>query len=207
MALHESVGFCFSKMVCIDQHGVEFDRAALADLPEVMRPQLTLQSLFYYGCIPGNLSPVVLRRELFERAGGFDESYRVAADFDLWRRLGRCTDLGVIHDHLVKVRIHQQRLSLARTSGLCFVTENRRVRKELLPELPAAIRKQAAAYGRLRHDVLDVHVALRSLLSGHVGESWRVLEALGGSAAAAGLAGWLITLDNRLWRPKARFAA
>lgn len=36
-------------------------------------------------------STVVLRRELFERVGGFDESYRIGEDYDLWLRLARIT--------------------------------------------------------------------------------------------------------------------
>jgi glycosyltransferase involved in cell wall biosynthesis len=41
-------------------------------------------------------SAVMLRRELFERAGGFDESLPVCEDYDLWLRIARDTPVPLI---------------------------------------------------------------------------------------------------------------
>jgi glycosyltransferase involved in cell wall biosynthesis len=46
-----------------------------------------LDRLLEYNVIPGGCSAVVARTELVREAGGFDESLRVLADWDLWIRL------------------------------------------------------------------------------------------------------------------------
>ena len=49
-------------------------------------------------------SAVMMRRELFERAGGFDESLPVCEDYDLWLRIARDTEVPLIPEALVTRR-------------------------------------------------------------------------------------------------------
>ena len=49
-------------------------------------------------------SAVMMRRELFERVGGFDESLPVCEDYDLWLRISRDTEVPLIPEALVTKR-------------------------------------------------------------------------------------------------------
>ena len=63
-------------------------------------------------------SAVMMRRELFERVRGFDESLPVCEDYDLWLRIARDTEIPLIPEALVTKRGgHADQLSRA-TWGL-----------------------------------------------------------------------------------------
>jgi len=63
-------------------------------------------------------SAVMLRRDLFERLGGFDEGLPACEDYDLWLRLGRMAPVSLIPEALVVKRGgHPDQLS-RRTWGL-----------------------------------------------------------------------------------------
>ncbi len=49
-------------------------------------------------------SAVMMRRELFERAGGFDESLPVCEDYDLWLRISKDTEIPLVPEALVTRR-------------------------------------------------------------------------------------------------------
>jgi glycosyltransferase involved in cell wall biosynthesis len=49
-------------------------------------------------------SAVIVRRDLFEAAGGFDESFPVCEDYELWLRLGLREPVGLVPEPLVVKR-------------------------------------------------------------------------------------------------------
>jgi glycosyltransferase involved in cell wall biosynthesis len=59
-------------------------------------------------------SSVMVRRELLERAGGYDERLAVAQDYDLWMRLARLTRMANLSDVLVVRRLGARRVSVER---------------------------------------------------------------------------------------------
>ncbi len=63
---------------------------------DIFRPSLDL-------CLVSP-SAVMLRRELFERVGGFDESLPVCEDYDLWLRISKDTEVPLIPEALVTRR-------------------------------------------------------------------------------------------------------
>jgi len=80
----------------------------------VSRPK-AINCFFKYGCLPGNLSTVMMRRELFQELGPFDVNYPFAGDFRYW------VDAILLHDFainlmpLLGVRSHEKQAS--RTLG------------------------------------------------------------------------------------------
>lgn len=199
------VGLTFSKSTTIDDSGRVLGRGALHDLPYTMRPSLCLQHFFYHGCIPSNLSTVALRRSATQKVGLFDESFRVSGDFELWTRICRHYAMGIIHAHTVQIRSHAGQLSRADSSGPDFISENRAIRRRIVPDLPVTIQTSARAFERLRFGVLDFHFAMRSLLRGRYHNAHRVLQALGLHDSVFGALTWLLSLNNRLFRPTAKF--
>ena len=63
---------------------------------DIFRPSLDL-------CLVSP-SAVMMRRELFERVGGFDESFPVCEDYDLWLRISKDTEVPLIPEALVTKR-------------------------------------------------------------------------------------------------------
>jgi glycosyltransferase involved in cell wall biosynthesis len=59
-------------------------------------------------------SSVMMRREAWERAGGYDEALAVAQDYDLWLRMSRLTRLANLPEPLVLRRLRPDRVSLSR---------------------------------------------------------------------------------------------
>jgi glycosyltransferase involved in cell wall biosynthesis len=61
-------------------------------------------------------SSIVMRRDLVERAGGYDATFPVAQDYDLWLRLAELTRLANLPDVLVTRRLVPERVSARRES-------------------------------------------------------------------------------------------
>jgi glycosyltransferase involved in cell wall biosynthesis len=80
---------------------------------------LKLKKFTSYGYIFGNLikedfiitSTVLVRREVFKDVGTFDESLSVAEDYDMWLRIARKYQIGLINECLVKYRKHNTNIS------------------------------------------------------------------------------------------------
>ena len=205
-ATHTDVGMFFCKTVRIDENGKEIGRCILGDLPDIIPPLVCLQLFFYYGCIPGNLSTVCVRRDVLDEGGLFNEGYLMAGDFELWTRICRKKTLGVIHQHLIRLRSHPEQMGQPPASGVYFVKECRRIRSELLPLLPSEIRFHAKLYSILRFSVLDVHHAMRCLWEGRFRDFLTVARTIGLlNYFPLGILCWFFTLNNHLFRPSPKY--
>ena len=203
-AKHPSVGMTFCKYIEIDEEGDEIARTRLRDLPGLVEPRLSLQLFYYYGCMPGNISTVCVRKECFEEVGLFSESFRAAGDYEMWVRICQQRDLGIVHRHLVRVRSHRRQLSRSPSLGAHFVSEGRRIRQMLLPLLPDEIQYAAIRFSMLRHNVLDTHLVVRRLMAGRFRETADMAGVLGIRDLGLGLLFWLLTINNHLYRPQPR---
>jgi hypothetical protein len=171
-------------------------------VPSVFVPTLCLQALFYYGCIPGNLSTVSARRAAIERAGGFDESFQMAGDYEMWVRLCQLGNVASIGERLIQLREHPDRLSNVPGAGTKFIEETRRVRSQIMGLLPKQIRPQAVRYSYWRQNVLNAHHFVRCLIAGRFGECRILIRIMGMPDVLVGIALWLLTLNNHLYRPR-----
>lgn len=55
---------------------------------------------------PFNHSAIMMRREVFDRAGGYRDGLRIAEDYDLWSRMAEITGLANVDQVLVQHRVH-----------------------------------------------------------------------------------------------------
>ena len=65
--------------------------------------------------VRGNVIPSptpMVRRELFERVGLFDEMLSACEDWDMWIRIARVCEIAYVHRVLAKKRQHQENMSL-----------------------------------------------------------------------------------------------
>jgi hypothetical protein len=204
-AEHARVGWAFCKYTLMDASGHSLHRAALHDMPDVLDGWLCTQLFLYYGCIPGNLSSVSARTEHLRRHAGFDHSFSVSGDYDTWTRLCADAPAGVIHDHLLRVRSHAGQMTRAADSDAKSVGEERRVLQRLVEAMPLARRRYARYYILSRWDVLHTNRALHLLRLGKLRQARHIQHAMGAGHFGVGILLWLLTANNRFYRPDARF--
>jgi hypothetical protein len=173
--------------------------------PSIFKPGICLQLLLYYGCIAGNLSTVSARRSAIERAKGFDESFRMAGDYEMWVRLCQLGNVADRYERLVKIREHSGRLSHVAGGGVQSLAEGRRIRAQILNLLPEHIRGRALRYVYLRQNVLEAHHFVRRFTAGSFDECGRLIRIMGLRDLVAGLIMWLVTVNNHLYRPRPVF--
>lgn len=75
------IGLVASGYEFIDEQG----KLLHSEMPWVYNPSITLETLLLYGLTSPNA--VLMRREWFDRIGGFDPRYQGPEDIDLWCRL------------------------------------------------------------------------------------------------------------------------
>jgi hypothetical protein len=59
----------------------------------------------------------LVRKDVFENVGGFDEQMSWAEDMDLWRRIAKNYRVGTVPESLVKVRVHSGSTTFAKLGG------------------------------------------------------------------------------------------
>jgi glycosyltransferase involved in cell wall biosynthesis len=96
-----------------------------------------LEQLFgSHGDVPGSGSAVMVRRELFDRVGTFDESLRSLEDIDMWMRLAAVSAYDLIDEPLVVILQRpasmSRNLDVMRESAIRVMKKNRHL---LPPEL------------------------------------------------------------------------
>jgi glycosyltransferase involved in cell wall biosynthesis len=70
-----------------------------------------MNSLFSKGCMPGNLSPVMLRKTLLDEVGLFSEEYQYCGDYEMWGRIAKKHNTLYLKEQLLAVRVHAQQAS------------------------------------------------------------------------------------------------
>jgi glycosyltransferase involved in cell wall biosynthesis len=190
----------------MDDKGREIGEWDVGPAPDAFSGAYCLQRLFYEGCLPGSLSTVTVRRAALIAAGPFDESFTVAGDYEMWVRVAQQGWVADLHIRLIRQREHDGRLSVAPLSGVRFVEENQRVVENLLRLLPAAIRAEAGRYFWWRQNVFDTNYFFHCLRKGRVAECGKLARVMGGRRLIRGIAAWLITVNNRVYRPTPVFA-
>lgn len=100
----ERVGVVHSAYFLIDEHSVPIVGEFVHE-PE-LRGDVLNAILFDDYVLSGSASSVLVKREVLERAGGFDEALYHAEDWDLWARLAAISHIDFTPKPVVGVRVH-----------------------------------------------------------------------------------------------------
>lgn len=98
-------------------------------------------------------STILVNREIFQKAGGYDPTLRVFEDTDLYSRLAAVTKFALVKEPLVHKRRHDQSITAARKNMLShqayvtFLIASRSPR--LAPLVPARLSRAARKLGNL----------------------------------------------------------
>jgi glycosyltransferase involved in cell wall biosynthesis len=99
--------------------------------------------------LKGNFVPhpaTFVRRELMQRAGGFDTNLKYAMDYDLWLRIGRNNEPVQLDDPLTAFREHEGSLSSATGTKLAAMAEDYQVRLAHASRNPLELAEHYARY-------------------------------------------------------------
>ena len=88
------------------------ERLAIVSGDPPPSPEAVMAVLPRSNPVPGGGSNVVLRRDLFERVGGFDERLAQCEDWELWARLTRHGPPAAVPEPLMGYRLHAGATSL-----------------------------------------------------------------------------------------------
>lgn len=80
-------------------------------LPGIVTPERSDLLFFIFGCIPGNLSNVLVRTESVRNAGWFRTDLPYAGDFEFWSRLGRSRPWAISKINVAWIRAHSGQAS------------------------------------------------------------------------------------------------
>jgi hypothetical protein len=202
---HPEVAMSICSAAVVDSQGIEIDHWHTTGRPVVYDRHIGIQMFLYYGCVAGNLSTVCARRSSLDEIGGFNESFRMAGDYDMWVRVCARGRLADFQKRLIRMREHGSRLSRSAGAGVVFVRENRQIRRHLMTLLPQHLRARARRYIYLRQNVLDTNEFMTSVRHGRLKEVCALLRIMGIRDLLAGLVSWLLTVNNHLYRPRPLF--
>jgi glycosyltransferase involved in cell wall biosynthesis len=171
--------------------------------PPIASPNVSALLFFVYGCLPGNIATVLLRKEACEEVGGFREDSNYSMDFEMWVRLSERWKVGFIRKPLMRVRLHPGQLSHAGRRSMRTIEELNFVFERLRPRVSRSLtgaeqRRLRSAYWGRQH----VHWVANALWRGQLGAAWRGLRSIAaGPTPTADVISWLTTMNGRFGLP------
>jgi glycosyltransferase involved in cell wall biosynthesis len=140
-----NLGVVYCRYTIIDDNGDLTDEHYIYE-PEVTARGNVYSLLLETNKIAASDSGVLVRRDCFEKVGGFDETLSAYEDWDMWLRLAEQYEFDLSNAALVKIRRHaksiQHRMSHMLDNQLRFY-------QKWLVRLPS----DAACYSRWRLDI------------------------------------------------------
>lgn len=202
---HPDLGMSFCLRDHIDAEGRTTWEAPRHWESSVLSPSHMAQSSLYHGSPPGNIATVMVNRDALGRVGLFREDMTYSGDFEMWTRLSKEHETGVVAEPLIDLRFHADQLS-AQDLMTHKIREDHEVIEELLKRFPASLRDHARAYNRWHHHVHYAHHMLMSLLRGRWKEGIETFHLLR-KFDHVGLAvlRWLISANGRWFTPAPKF--
>lgn len=199
---HPAAAMTWCRYRDIDADGRVFSAAPpLYDglLPTPLLPVQSGAAFAVFGCMPGNLSPVMLRRDAWRGCGGFRDDLTYAGDFEFWIRLSRRYPIVYSGETLVEVRTHANRASHVLNRRLELITEEAPLWRDLLASLPEGrVRSRARRLLARWRGVQYLNWVLRAAVRGDGAVSRRGLADLRRTFGVARTAFYaLVSLNGR----------
>ncbi len=108
---HPEVPFFFCQSDIIDETGKIIKKYNANYTNQLISEKHLIKVSLLAGSITGNIATTVVNKKEIEQVGYFREEFKYSADFDLWERLSRGKNIGVINKPLIKLREHKEQLS------------------------------------------------------------------------------------------------
>ncbi|WP_423988009.1 glycosyltransferase [Methanoregula sp.] len=158
---NEGVGIVFSNETLIDENG-RITRKCVLRLGSHQRGPV-FENLLFGNFIP--VSSVMVRKDLFCRAGGFDPKFSLAEDFDLLLRISREVPVDYIDEPLLFYREHRESGTSTKIDRI--TAEALEILRSWREKDPSVFRKHFLKYQKFRMNfaVLKCKVVLKRWFS------------------------------------------
>jgi glycosyltransferase involved in cell wall biosynthesis len=101
MKQHKEFGMVYTSAYCIDEDGVPLQARYEADVSGWIYKHIA-----FFVPVTIALPTVMVRREIFESAGSFDEEMDRFEDTDMWRRISKKCQIGAMPEFTCRLRTH-----------------------------------------------------------------------------------------------------
>ncbi|KWV90955.1 hypothetical protein AUC45_06375 [Erythrobacter sp. YT30] len=88
-----------------------FDDGTISHVSRLRLNPKLLRLYICFGNRIGGHGQVMFRRDAYEKAGGYDTTFRMAQDYDLWARLLRLGDFGIVREIIYRFRTGHDSIS------------------------------------------------------------------------------------------------
>lgn len=185
---HPSVAMVYSDFLAIDAAGrpTGGERAFAGQrqrTPEIASGPRSLLLFWCYGCLPGNVSTVMLRRDVWKALGGFQEGIQQAPDYDMWTRVAAAHEIGFLDEKLVELRDHPLQLGRLGQKQMTTIEEEQPVVARLESALRGLFTDEELALGwRTGRGCQHIHWIARALTRGDLATArrgWRAVKRYG----------------------------
>lgn len=105
---HPETGMIYTSAYCIDEKG-----NLLTHKYEATTSGMIYKNIAFFVPVTITLPTVMLRREVLEKTGCFDEKMHRFEDTDLWRRISKITHIDALNQYTCKLRTHSNNHLLA----------------------------------------------------------------------------------------------
>jgi len=132
------VRFAYSRSNFIDAKGELIDinyykkHKFYADIPTVINSNEAYRYYVAFGCLPGNLSNIILRNEVLRTVCYFIEDKPYCADFEYWIRIAKKYPFLQVEEKLLYIRRHKGQASFLLNKRLELIKEEIPIYKSLI---------------------------------------------------------------------------
>jgi glycosyltransferase involved in cell wall biosynthesis len=202
---HPTAGMAYCDFHVIDDRGNRLPYPAVYREQRERTPTLAGAAVsallfFYYGCLPGNISTVLLRRSIWESTGGFWSVAQQSPDYEMWIKASAVAPVGYLPEKLIDLRTHQLQLSFAGQKEMTIIDQEKVIVSLLRRRLATILsddefeRHWAAHRGR-QH----IHWIVRAALRGDLAAARRGLHSLSDYRSKYRQAAWWLYTANGRW--------
>ena len=148
-----------------------------------------LDQLLVGNCISGSASSAILRRDVLDEIGYFDEGLPLGEDWDLWLRAARATDFAKVDDPLVCIvsrpgsigkqadQIRDVSIAVADRAFATYAADRRHLRRRMLWQIhyfAAVTHQEQEAFTAARRDLVKSILYRPTYIRAY----WRLVRAL-----------------------------
>lgn len=172
---HPECGMIYCDFLDMDANGIltgtEVDHQPQRDrTPDVADAEMSALLFLCFGCLPGNISTVMLRRDAWDAMGGFVEGIQQAPDYDMWVRISERYPVGFIRERVVELRGHELQLGRQGQKLVTLIAEEKmvfdRLKHRLVPTMMAE--REFVRFWRSYKGRGHFHMSVRVMMKGQL---------------------------------------